>query len=189
MKPASLLHALKSIYARKGIHARKGIYALTGSSVILLAGCAQDEHADLRAFMAQAGAGGQHALEPLPPVRAQEIFSYDPAELPDPFRPRALKASKSGGAFQPDLTRTPQFLERFPLDSLRMVGTLVKGGQTYALIRTPENTLNRIRKGEYMGQNFGLVVAISDTGVELRETVQDGAGDWTETKATLALQE
>ncbi|KAF0103158.1 MAG: type IV pilus assembly protein PilP [bacterium] len=183
MKQAWLLYALK------GIHARKGIYALTGISVILLAGCAQDEHADLRAFMAQAGAGGQQALEPLPPVQVQEIFSYDAAEQPDPFRPRTLKASKSGGAFQPDLSRPRQPLEQFPLDGLRMVGTLNKGGQTYALIRTPENTLYRIRKGEYMGQNFGLVVAINDTGIELRETVQDGAGDWTETKATLALQE
>ncbi len=167
----------------------KGIYALTGISVILLAGCAQDEHADLRAFMAQAGAGGQQALEPLPTVLVQEVFSYEPGELQDPFRPRTLKASKSGGAFQPDLTRIKQPLEYFPLDGLRMVGTLVKGGQTYALIRTPENKLHHIRKGQYMGQNFGLVVAISDTGIELRETVQDGAGDWTETKATLALQE
>ena len=90
---------------------------------------------------------------------------------------------------QADLTRPRQPLEQFPLDGLRMVGTLNKGGQTYALIRTPENTLYRIRKGEYMGQNFGLVVAINDMGIELRETVQDGAGDWTETKATLALQE
>lgn len=164
-------------------------YLAQGLWVFLLAGCAQDEHADLRAFMAQAGAGGQQALEPLPPVLVQEVFSYDPGDLPDPFRPRALKAAKAGGAFQPDLTRPRQPLEQYPLDSLRMVGTLVKDGQTYALIRTPDNTLYRIRKGEYMGQNFGLVVAIRETGIELRETVQDGAGDWTETKATLALQE
>jgi len=155
----------------------------------VLAGCAQDEFADLRAFMAQTGASGQQALEPLPPVKTQEVFNYEPAELPDPFKPRTLKAGKDGGAFQPDLTRPKEPLEQYALDGLRMVGTINQGGQIYALVRTPENTLYRIRKGEHLGQNFGLVIAIREASIEIRETVQDGAGDWTETKATLALQE
>jgi len=155
----------------------------------VLAGCAQDEFADLRAFMAQTGASGQQALEPLPPVKTQEVFNYEPAELPDPFKPRTLKAGKGGGAFQPDLTRPKEPLEQYALDGLRMVGTINQGGQIYALVRTPENTLYRIRKGEHLGQNFGLVIAIREASIEIRETVQDGAGDWTETKATLALQE
>ncbi len=158
-------------------------------ALIMLSGCAQDEFADLRAFMAQTGATGQQALEPLPPVKTQETFNYAPADLPDPFRPRSLKAGKGSGAFQPDLSRPKEPLEQYPLDGLRMVGTINKGGQLYALIRTPENTLYRVRKGEHMGQNFGLVIAIREAGIDLRETVQDGAGDWTETKATLALQE
>lgn len=155
----------------------------------VLAGCAQDEFADLRAFMVQTGASGQQALEPLPPVKTQEVFNYEPAELPDPFKPRTLKAGKGGGAFQPDLTRPKEPLEQYALDGLRMVGTINQGGQIYALVRTPENTLYRIRKGEHLGQNFGLVIAIREASIEIRETVQDGAGDWTETKATLALQE
>jgi len=155
----------------------------------VLAGCAQDEFADLRAFMAQTGASGQQALEPLPPVKTQEVFNYEPADLPDPFKPRSLKAGKGGGAFQPDLTRPKEPLEQYALDGLRMVGTINQGGQIYALVRTPENTLYRIRKGEHLGQNFGLVLAIREASIEIRETVQDGAGDWTETKATLALQE
>jgi type IV pilus assembly protein PilP len=158
-------------------------------SVVLLAGCAQDEFSDLRAFMAQTGASGQQALEPLPPVKAQVEFNYDPADLPDPFKPRNLKPGKGGGAFQPDMARPKDPLEQYPLDGLRMVGTLTKGGQIYALVRTPENTLYRVRKGEHMGQNFGLIIAIGDASIELRETVQDGAGDWTESKAVLALQE
>jgi type IV pilus assembly protein PilP len=154
-----------------------------------LAGCAQDEFADLRAFMAQTGASGQQALEPLPPVKNQAVFNYEPADLPDPFKPRTLKAGKGGGAFQPDLTRPKEPLEQYALDGLKMVGTINQGGQLYALVRTPENTLYRIRKGEHLGQNFGLVIAIREASIEIRETVQDGAGDWTETKATLALQE
>jgi type IV pilus assembly protein PilP len=158
-------------------------------TLVLLAGCAQDEFADLRTFMAQTGASGQQALEPLPPVKTQEVFNYEPSELPDPFRPRTLKAGKGGGAFQPDLARPKEPLEQYALDGLRMVGTIKQGGQLYALVRTPENTLYKIRKGEHLGQNFGLVVAIGEASIDIRETVQDGAGDWTETKAMLALQE
>lgn len=155
----------------------------------LLGGCAQDEFADLRAFMAQAGKGGQQALEPLPPVKPTQAFDYLPGDTPDPFKPRSLKPSKGGGAFQPDLARPKDPLEAYPLDGLRMVGTLVKDGQMSALIRTPTGTLYRIRKGEHIGQNFGLVIAISESNLEIRETIQDGVGDWMETKAALALQE
>ncbi len=154
-----------------------------------LAGCAQDEFADLRAFMAQTGAGTQQALEPLPPVKPTEAFTYTPGDLPDPFMPRKLKAGKGASSFQPDLNRPKEPLEQYPLDGLRMVGTIKKDGQLFALVRTPENTLYRVKKGDHMGQNYGLVIAISDTGIELKEIVQDGAGDWTESKAALALQE
>ncbi len=157
--------------------------------MLFLAGCGEDQFADLREFMAQTGAASQPPLESLPAVKPQEAFSYEPGEAPDPFEPRSLKPAKGGGGLQPDLSRPKEALEQFPLDGLRMVGTLSKAGQRYALVRTPEGTLFRIKKGEHMGQNFGLVIDVTDTSIELRETVQDGAGDWTESKAMLALQE
>lgn len=157
--------------------------------IVLLSGCAQDEYSDLKAFMAQTNPGGGQALEPLPPVKPQDTFNYDPNNLPDPFRPRNLKPAKAGGALQPDVNRPKEPLEQYPLDGLHMVGTINKGGQLFALVRTPDNTLYRVKKGEHMGQNYGLVTAISDTNIEIKEIVQDGAGDWTEAKAALALQE
>jgi type IV pilus assembly protein PilP len=157
--------------------------------IVLLSGCSQDQFSDLRDFMATAGTGPQPPLESLPPVKPQEVFTYDSGDIPDPFKPRSLKPAKGGGAFEPDLTRPRGPLEQFPLDSLRMVGTISKSGQQYALVRTAQNALYRVKKGDYMGLNFGLVVGISDTGIELRETVQDGVGEWTESNASLALQE
>ena len=158
-------------------------------ALALLAGCAQDEFTDLRAFLAQSGQGAQQKLEPLPPVKVQEEFSYDPGELPDPFRPRSMKSGKGGGGMQPDLTRPKGPLEQDPLDSLRMVGTLSKGGRIYALVRRPDNTLYRVAKGDRIGQNYGVILSISESSIEIQETVQDGAGDWTESKASMALQE
>jgi type IV pilus assembly protein PilP len=163
--------------------------AVTGLCVLVITGCSQDQFSDLREFMATAGSAGQPPLESLPPVKPQEVFTYEPGDLADPFKPRSLKPAKGGGAFEPDLTRPRGPLEQFPLDSLRMVGTMSKGGQLFALVKTAQNTLFRVKKGDYLGLNFGLVIGITDSSIELRETVQDGVGDWTETKAMLALQE
>lgn len=165
-----------------------GLLSVCG--VTLLGGCGQDEYSDLREFKASTNASTPPPpLEALPDVKPQTTFQFEPGDTPDPFKPRSLKPAKGGGAFQPDLSRPKGPLEQFPLDALRMVGTISKGGQLFALVRTPENTLYRVKKGDYMGHNFGLVIRIADAEIELRETVQDGVGDWTETKAALALQE
>ena len=156
---------------------------------LLVAGCDQDEFADLKIFMAQAGQDGQHALEPLPQLKQVEAFNYEPGEYPDPFKPRSMKPANYAGGLQPDMSRQKEYLEGFPLDALRMVGTLEKGKQLFGLIRTPDGAIYRVKKGNYLGQNFGLVVGLSESGIGLKEMVQDGSGDWTESKATMALQE
>lgn len=155
----------------------------------LLVGCAREEFSDLREFMEQAGAGLQQPLEPLPAMKPQDAFVYEPGDLPDPFKPRSLRPVAAGGGLQPDLTRPKDPLEQYPLDGLRMVGTLKRDGQIQALIRTPENTLYRVKPGDYIGPNFGRIVAIRETGLDIRETIQDGVGAWTEVSTSMALQE
>lgn len=156
---------------------------------LLLAGCAQDDMSDLRQFMDQAGRDSQEKMEPLPEVKMPEVFSYNPAGLPDPFAARNLRPAGSGGGPVPDMNRPKTHLETFPLDGLRMVGTLRRGGELIALVRTPDNAIYQVRKGDRIGQNFGVVIGISDTAIEIRETVQDGVGDWTQTNTSLPLQE
>ena len=154
-----------------------------------LAGCARDDTTDLRQFMEQAGRDAQERIEPLPQVKMAETFAYDPAGLADPFASRNLRPARAGGGPAPDMNRPKEPLELFPLDALHMVGTLSRQGQLYALVRTPENTLYRVKPGDRIGQNFGVITAITDTAIEIRETVQDEAGDWTEASASLPLQE
>lgn len=156
--------------------------------LLVLGGCSQDATEDLKRFMADAGLGQQPALEPMPPILPVAVHSFDAANLADPFQLRQVKTA-GGGANRPDLERVRGPLEEHPLDALRMVGTLSRGGQVQALIRTPNNVLYRVGKGHYLGQNHGRVTAISDTGIEIIELVQDGTGDWVESRANLALQE
>jgi type IV pilus assembly protein PilP len=130
----------------------------------------------------------QGNIEPLPEDKAYEPFTYDAFDLPDPFKPRKLSTG-SGGGIQPDLTRPKEPLEAFSLETLKMVGTLSKNGVIHVVIKTPDNAIYHVRKGNYVGQNFGLITKISDSEVTLREIVQDSAGDWSERTSTLILQE
>jgi type IV pilus assembly protein PilP len=90
---------------------------------------------------------------------------------------------------QPDMNRRREPLEAFPLDNLKMVGSLQQGKALYALVRTPDNNLFRVRRNNYIGQNFGLITEIDETGMKLKELVQDGTGEWNERITSLFLQD
>ena len=68
-----------------------------------------------------------------------------------------------------------------------MVGTLAQGKTTYALVRTPDKDVYQVTAGNYLGQNFGVIVAINESEIRMKELVQDGSGDWTERTGTLQL--
>ena len=88
----------------------------------------------------------------------------------------------------PELARRKEPLEASPLDAVAMVGSLIKAGKPVALVRV-DNLLYQVRAGNYLGQNFGRITKVSETGLSLREIVQDAAGEWIERTATLQLQE
>jgi type IV pilus assembly protein PilP len=155
----------------------------------LIAGCGGESHQDLRAWMAEQGKGTRGRLDPVPQIKPYEPFAYNAFDLPDPFKPRKIEPTKGGSKLAPDLARRREPLESFPLESLTMVGTLEKNKAMFALVRTPEKDIYQIRAGNYMGQDFGVVVGITDTDIKLRELVQDGAGDWTERTSSLQLQQ
>lgn len=153
-----------------------------------LSGCGSGDMDDLQRFVAETGNNMQGKIDQLPEVKAYEPFSYAAFDLPDPFKPRKLSTG-GGGGMQPDLNRPKEPLEAFSLETLKMVGLLSQNRVNQAVIKTPDNAIYHIKKGNYIGQNFGLVTQISDNEVTLREIVQDSAGDWSERTSTLNLQE
>ena len=70
-----------------------------------------------------------------------------------------------------------------------MVGTLARNKTTYALVTTPERDVFQVRAGNYLGQNYGVIVEIGESDMKLKELLQDGAGDWTERSSSLQLQQ
>jgi type IV pilus assembly protein PilP len=154
-------------------------------------GCSGEQYGDLRDFVKNSDKLPHGRIPPLPEVKPYEPYTYAAFDLIDPFKPRKIEPPKgaSGGGLAPDLNRRREPLEAYPLESLRMVGTLEQKKQMFALVRAPDNTLFRVKSGNYVGQNFGRIVAISESSVKLKEIVQDSAGNWEEKEQVLQLTE
>jgi type IV pilus assembly protein PilP len=120
-------------------------------------------------FVARAGEGMRGQVAPLPPTAAYAPAAYTAAELRDPFTLHAPVPP-----MEPDL-RPREQLEAYPLDALRMLGTIQKDGSRFALIRTPDGLLHQVGTGRYLGLNSGRVAAIDPGAITLVETViEDG---------------
>jgi len=157
---------------------------------LALGGC-DSGHSDLRDYVERVKARPARGIEPIPPIANPESFSYDAEDLRDPFRSATVTpdGSGQGSGPRPDPDRRAEYLERFPLDSLEMVGTLSREGKTWALIEDTDGVVHRVAVGNHMGQNHGRVVSISPQRVELIELVPDGAGGWLEREANIKLDE
>ena len=155
-----------------------------------LASCGE-KNSDLKKFVAESDKMPRDRIPPIPEVKPYEPFTYNAYDLLDPFKPREIIPPKGGGGggLQPNLTRHKEPLEAFPLENLKMVGTLQQGNTTYAIIKTPDNDLFRVKPGNYMGQNFGVITAIDESTIHLKEIIQDSTGDWAERISTMTLVE
>lgn len=161
------------------------------SCALLLGACSGEEHSDLREFVKESDKMPGGRIPPLPEVKPYEPFAYNAYDLTDPFKPRKIEPPKTTakGGIQPDFNRQREALEAFPLENLAMVGTLQQKGQVFALVRAPDKGLYRVSSGNYLGQNFGRIVGITETDIKLKEIVQDSGGNWEEKDQALMLQE
>ena len=100
----------------------------------------------------------------------------------------SAQVAANGALVEPELARRKEPMEAFPLDTMTLVGSIVKAGQPIALV-VAEGLLYQFKLGSYLGQHYGRVTKISESEVTLREIVQDAAGEWIERIATLQLQE
>jgi type IV pilus assembly protein PilP len=163
------------------------------SVLLTLGACGGGEFADLREELKNLTKDTRGKIEPLPVVKPYEPVPYTGYDIADPFGPAKIElvtktAAISGSGLKPDLNRPKEPLEAFPLESLRMVGIIQQGKMYYALVKA-DVSVYRIKIGNYMGQNFGIITNISDNQVTLRELVQDAGGDWVERQSSLQLQE
>lgn len=161
-------------------------------ALIVLAGCSSDGLEDLRDFVKNAHANRKPKIEPLPEIKPYEAFAYAATDLNNPFSPSnlrtlSLQAKLSGP--RPDMNRRKEPLEDFPLDALKMVGTLSKGKQSWGIIQTTEGAVYRVQTGNHLGQNFGRITRVTDEKIDLVELIQGALGEWVEREASIAISE
>ena len=175
-------------------------YRLVGACAtfsFLLAACSSTGQEELQQWMTQQRAQTQPKIQPIPEPKKFTPQVYTQEAATDPFSNQKLtqalkrdsaQSSANAGLVAPELARRKEPLESFPLDTVSMVGSLVKSGQPVALVKV-DSLLYQVRPGNYLGQNYGKITKVGETEVTLREIVQDAGGEWIERTAKLQLQE
>jgi type IV pilus assembly protein PilP len=178
-----ITHSVKSV----------GQFFISLSLLALMAGCSSPNIDELQQYVGERKAQPPGRIEPLPEIKQISTFVYDSQGRRDPFvasrDERPEEAGLVEGGISPDFNRRREELEGFTLDAIRMVGILEQSGVTWGLVKTKEGTIHRVKTGNYMGQNHGRIIQITEDKIELTEIVQDGSGGYSERQASLALAE
>jgi type IV pilus assembly protein PilP len=156
--------------------------------VLALSGCSGDLD-ELRAQVTEIRGRPGERVEPLPEIKPYESYAYNAGTLRSPFVPSAPARSDIANAVRPDVKRPREFLEQFPLDSLRMVGTLRQQGREYGLVQGKDGLVHRVLPGSHIGQSDGRITGISSTKISVIQIVPDGLGGYIENPASLTLTE
>jgi len=163
--------------------------------IALLAGCGNDDFGDLNHYISEVKARPKQPIKPLPEIKIIEPFMFKSEGLRDPFRPleqpEQTKGAdvSTGNGIRPDTARHKEELESFPLDGLRMVGTVDMKSTLWGLVKASDGTIYRVKTGNYVGKNYGKIIRIVSDKIELMEIVPDEPGTWREQPASIALTE
>ena len=162
---------------------------------LAVAGCGQKSGIeDLREFTEEAYKNQKPAVEPLPALRPTSVFVYTASDQTDPFSKLNLRLQEDepedlggGEEHAPDPTRKQEPLEAHPIDQLKLVGIINQDGVDWAIVEAPDQTVHRVTKGNYLGQNHGEIIAVRDRQVQIEQRVQNEVGRWEREPASLVL--
>ena len=172
---------------------KRALACAFGAAAFLI-GCGGEEHGDLKQELAQLTKDFRGQVPPLPQVKPYEPVPYTAEGQVDPFRPERIEVTQAGRSsslsskLAEQEKRVKEPLEAFPLESIQMLGTITQEKETFALVKAGPN-LYRVKKGNYMGQNFGVITGIDEGQIKLKELVQDSGGEWVERNSALQLVE
>jgi type IV pilus assembly protein PilP len=157
-------------------------------AMTLLAGCSGDLD-ELQKQIADIRSRPGERIEPLPEIKPYEAFVYGVSTMRSPFVPSVPASVDLTTSLRPDVKRAREFLEQFPLDTLRMVGTLELQGRKYGLVQGKDGLVHRVLPGQYLGQNDGRITGITASKIAVIQIVPDGVGGYIERPTALALTE
>jgi type IV pilus assembly protein PilP len=160
---------------------------------LLLAACSGDQQ-ELAQWMEQQRKEVKPNVQPISPPKKFDPQPYTAGEVVEPFSTQKLavaikqESRQPNSLLQSEINRRPEPLEAYPLDSVRMVGSVIRGKQPFVLLQV-DRLLYQVKLGDYIGQNYGKIIKITETDMSLREIVQDASGEWIERTSSIQLQE
>ena len=166
-------------------------------ALLALTGCGSSDQEELEQWMRAQRNAARPKVTPLAAPTKFTPETYDQAGSIEPFSKQKLlqalkrdsnQATANAALITPELNRRKEPLEASPLDAVSMVGSLTRAGVPVALVRV-DNLIYQVRVGNYLGQNYGRITAVTESSLVLREIVQDAAGEWIERPTTLQLLE
>jgi len=166
-------------------------------AAMALVGCSSGDE-DLKDFVERIKQRPGGEIEPLPTFEPYESFTYEPEQLRDPFVAKGSfsqtseaqqedEEAQADSDVAPDKERPQEPLEEYTLDSLEMVGTLMRNGKRWGLIQAPDGTIHRVLPGNHMGQQYGRITAVEPDRIRLVEIIPARGGGWQERDAEIAL--
>lgn len=120
-------------------------------------------------------------------------FIYEAKERVDPFDAQKISVlfstiPSAGNIYAPYTHRVKEMLEHYSIESLKMVGTLRRSGKTVALIEA-EKIIYPVQIGNYLGQDMGRIIKISESEMQIEEVVQDASGEWSKRVVELKMRD
>ncbi|WP_456447565.1 pilus assembly protein PilP [Thiolapillus sp.] len=168
-------------------------YLIPSLMILFLAGCANQDMSDLRSYVEEVKSRPPTPIEPIPQIQQAETYLYVGGDRRNPFVPTEdtseVMVADAGTGPRPDPNRRKEELESYPLDSLKMVGTLDQNKAVWALVQSPDGTIHRVKTGNYLGQNDGRIISIEEEKVNVVELIPNGSGGYLERQASLTLGE
>lgn len=164
------------------------------AACLLVGACSTDRVEDLRQYVAETKARSKAPITPMPKVETVEPFVYKSENRREPFSAQAVitpTAKNPNGidASQLDTSRKKEPLEAFSLDTMKLAGMVERGGEIWAIIKAPDSMVYWVKRGNYLGQNFGKITHITESKVDVTETIPDGSGGWQSRPASLVMAE
>lgn len=163
-------------------------------AVALLSACGSSRQDDLRQWMEEQRKASVPSVKKIPAPQPFKHLSYEQGDRKDPFTKQYFVALANAEAEKanPDLSlsqksRARQPLESIPLESMNFVGMLEKQGRSVGLLRA-NGIVHQVVPGQYLGKNFGKVLRVDESGIQLREIAQDAGGKWLERDIYLRIQ-
>lgn len=158
-------------------------------SLLMLSCVRQDPLTDLRAFVAEQDSRPRGTIPPPPEFTAPDFVSYTASSQRSPFQaPRPIELVQAEvdvpkSDVQPDFTRVKEYLESFRIENISMVGTMtgLEGDNVlWALVKDEQGEVHRVQAGNYLGRNFGRIIDVNETQIDLIEIVPSGQDSWVE---------